>query len=127
MRWLSRKLVLAIHDRQLSEHGGSSGARDGTLLESVLARPQQLHADGDPRPDVAALAAWLAFGIASSHPFVDGNKRTAYVACRLFLVLNGTDIVAAPENKYRTFLDLGAGELGEDLLAEWLRRHLRPA
>ena len=74
--WLEKALTLAIHDRQLAEHGGSAGVRDETLLESVLARPQQLFAYGDPVPDLAELAASLAFGLARNHPFVDGNKRT---------------------------------------------------
>ena len=74
--WIERTLALAIHERQLSEHGGGSGVRDEALLESALARPQQLFAYGDPPPDLAALAASLAFGLARNHPFVDGNKRT---------------------------------------------------
>ena len=78
--WLEKALVLAIHDRQLAEHGGTGGVRDEGLLESALARPQQLHAYGDPAPDLADLAAALAYGLARNHPFLDGNKRTAAVA-----------------------------------------------
>lgn len=73
--WLEKALVLAIHDRQLAEHGGSGGVRDETLLESALARPQQLYVYGDPAPDLANLAASLSYGLARNHPFVDGNKR----------------------------------------------------
>ena len=86
--WIDRTLALAIHERQLSEHGGGSGVRDEGLLESALTRPQQLFAYGDPPPDLAALAASLAFGIARNHPFVDGNKRTALAACLVFLQIN---------------------------------------
>src|SRR3546814_10578915 len=77
--WIKRPLVLLLHDRQIAEHGGSAGLRDAHLLDSALARPQQLYAYGDPIPDLAALAASLAFGIARNHAFVDGNKRTAFV------------------------------------------------
>src|SRR5699024_8276914 len=100
--WIEKRLALAIHDRQLAEHGGSSGVRDEGLLESALARPQQLFAYGDPPPDLADLAATLAYGLARNHPFVDGNKRTAYVACRTFLELNGASLSASREEKYRT-------------------------
>ena len=79
--WLTKALVLAIHDRQLAEHGGSAGVRDEGLLESALARPQQLHAYGDPAPDLADLAAALASGLARNHPFVDGKKRSAAGGC----------------------------------------------
>ena len=87
--WIEKRFALAIHDRQLSEHGGIPGVRDDTLLDSALARPQQLHAYGNPPPDLADLAASLAFGLARNHPFLDGNKRTAAVACEAFIVLNG--------------------------------------
>ena len=86
--WIDRTLALAIHERQRSEHGGGSGVRDEGLLESALTLPQQLFAYGDPPPDLAALAASLAFGIARNHPFVDGNKRTALAACLVFLQIN---------------------------------------
>ena len=89
--WISRALALAIHDRQLAEHGGGSGVRDETLLESALARPQQRYAHGDPPPDLADLAASLACGLARNHPFVDGNKRVSLGACLVFLRLNGLE------------------------------------
>jgi death-on-curing protein len=120
---LDKALVLAIHDRQLAEHGGSSGVRDDTLLESALARPEQLHAYGDPAPDLADLAAALAYGLARNHPFVDGNKRTAYIACRTFLALNGADISASAEQKYLTVLALAEGHLSAAEFAAWLRAH----
>jgi death-on-curing protein len=123
--WLEKALVLAIHDRQLAEHGGSAGVRDEGLLESALARPQQLHAYGDPAPDLADLAAALAHGLARNHPFVDGNKRTAHVAYRTFLALNGAELVATDEEKYLTMLALAEGKLGEREFAAWLRGRAR--
>ena len=122
--WLDRPLVLAIHDRQLAEHGGSPGVRDDNLLESALARPQQLYAYGEPQPDLADLAATLAFGISRNHPFVDGNKRTALVAYRSFLVLNGAELTASAEEKYLTILALAEGKLSLNKLAAWLRTRI---
>jgi len=124
--WISRALALAIHDRQLAEHGGASGVRDDALLDSALARPQQLFAYGDPPPDIAALAASLAFGLARNHPFVDGNKRTAHVCYRVFLALNDVELEAGDEEKYLAMLGLADGSLGEAQFADWLRVHLRP-
>jgi len=123
--WIDKALALAIHDRQLAEHGGSSGVRDESLLDSALARPQQLHAYGDPAPDLAALAASLAFGIARNHPFVDGNKRTAHVCYRVFLALNDAEFEATDEDKFVTMLGLAEGSLGETEFAAWLREHIR--
>lgn len=123
--WLKKDLVLAIHDRQLAEHGGSSGMRDETLLESALARPQQLHAYGGPETDLASLAASLAYGLARNHPFVDGNKRTAFVSCRVFLRLNEADYIATAEEKFLTFLKLAEGQLSEEELAAWLRERIQ--
>ncbi|MEO6154565.1 MAG: type II toxin-antitoxin system death-on-curing family toxin [Thermomonas sp.] len=119
--WITRALALAIHDRQLAEHGGGSGVRDEGLLESALARPQQRHTYGDPPPDLADLAASLAFGLARNHPFVDGNKRTAHVAYRVFIVLNGAELVADDEDKYIAMLRLAEGSMDEAGFADWLR------
>ena len=118
---------MAIHDRQLAEHGGQPGVRDESLLDSALARPQQLHAYGDPPPDLADLAASLAFGLARNHPFLDGNKRTAHVCYRVFLALNGMDLLASDEDKYIRMLGLAEGSLAEADFADWLRQHLKPA
>lgn len=123
--WIDQALVLAIHDRQLAEHGGAGGVRDEGLLESALARPQQMLAYAEPAPDLADLAAALAHGLARNHPFIDGNKRTAYVVCRTFLALNGGHLVADIEDKYRTFLALADGRLPAEAFAAWLREHLR--
>ena len=122
--WLMEEAVFAIHERQIAEHGGRSGIRDEGLLQSALARPQQLMAYGDPPPDLATLAAAYAFGIARNHPFIDGNKRTALVAVRTFLLLNGTNLEASQEEKYLTFLQLAEGSVTEEELAAWIRRHL---
>ena len=122
--WVRDDVVLAIHNRQLAEHGGSEGVRDSGLLATALARPRNLWAYSDPAPGVAALAAAYAFGIARNHAFVDGNKRTAFVVCRTFLLLNGTDIAASQEEKYTAFLRLASGEIGEDELAAWIRERL---
>jgi len=123
--WLEKALVLAVHERQLAEHGGSGGVRDEGLLESALARPQQLHAYGDPAPDLSDLAAALAYGLARNHPFLDGNKRTAHVGYRTFLALNGAELVATDEEKYLTILALAEGKLGERDFAAWLRGRVR--
>ena len=125
--WIDKTFALAIHERQLAEHGGSSGVRDETLLDSALARPQQLHAYGDPAPDLADLAASLAFGLARNHPFVDGNKRTAHVCYRVFLAINGADLDASDEDKYVAMLSLAEGSLDEADFAAWLRPRIRPA
>lgn len=123
--WIEKPLVMLLHDRQLSEHGGMPGLRDEKLLESALARPQQLFAYGDPPPDLADLAASLAHGLAKNHAFVDGNKRTAYVAYRTFLELNDGRLEASAEQKYITLLSLANSELSEAEFAIWLRAHLR--
>jgi death on curing protein len=124
--WIRTDAVYAIHSRQIAEHGGGDGIREPGLLESALARPQNLAVYSDPgnQPDLAALAASYAWGLARNHPFVDGNKRTAYVVCRTFLKLNGRDIEASPEEKYLTFLRLAEGRLSEPELAGWIRDHL---
>jgi death-on-curing protein len=124
-RWLPKDLILAVHNRQLAEHGGGAGVRDEGLLESALARPQNLFAYGES--DVAVLAAAYAFGIAKNHPFVDGNKRTAFVACELFLAANGYDLLASDEECLAMMLGLAASEVSEAEFAAWLRENVQPA
>ncbi len=120
-RWLSEPVILAVHDRQLGEHGGPPGVRDAGALGSALARPvNQWHYGQD---DPYALAAAYAFGIARNHPFVDGNKRTAWVAARLFQRLNGHALAFTEAEAIVTVLALAAGELSEEELADWLRGH----
>jgi death-on-curing protein len=124
--WLDQELVLAIHARQLAEHGGVEGVRDAGLLASALARPQQTLAYADPPPGLADLAATLTYGLARNHPFSDGNKRTAYIACRVFLLLNGVELAASMDDRYVTMIELAEGELAVEDFAAWLRQHLRP-
>ena len=123
--WVSIVEAEAIHIRQLAEHGGGTGTRDRSLLESALARPQFVWQYGDPTPDFATLASSLAYGLVNNHPFLDGNKRTGYVVCRLFLRLNGLTIDGTQDDKYLTFYNLAAGELTEVDLAGWIRERLR--
>jgi len=122
--WLEKAFALAIHDRQLAEHGGSAGVRDEGLLESALARPQQLFAYGEPAPDLADLAAALTHGLARNHPFVDGNKRTAAVCCETFVELNGATIEADDAELFGQYLPLAEGKLAERDFAAWLRARL---
>ena len=119
--WLLDEVVIAIHSRQLAEHGGLDGIRDPGMLSSAIARPKNAFAYSQPKPDIAALAAAYAFGIIKNHPFVDGNKRTAYVLCRTFLKLNGHDIEATDVEKYQTFLAVAESALDEAQLAQWIR------
>ena len=123
--WISKELVLAIHSRQLAEHGGADGVRDEGLLDSALGRARNTFAYEDPTPEIPARAAAYAFGIAQNHAFVDGNKRTAYVVCRTFLLLNGLDLTASPVERFTTFLALADGSLSEPDLAAWLTAHTR--
>lgn len=123
--WIDVTVVQAIHDRQLAEHGGAEGIRDQGALESALARPQNLA--GYAKPDAAALVASYAFGIARNHPFVDGNKRTAWVIARLFLAANAIELGFNREDAIRVMLALAAGELSEEELADWFRERIRPA
>ena len=125
-RWLDEAVALAIHEEQLAEHGGAAGIRDRALLQSALARPQNIAVYGDD-VDAAALAAAYAIGIARNHPFVDGNKRTAFVVCETFLLLNGHALVASDEDCVMTMLALADGSLAEETMREWLRSHVRPA
>jgi death-on-curing protein len=123
MRWLKIDRVAAIHQLQLAEHGGGSGIRDVGLLESALARPENIAAY-EPDADVATLAAAYAFGIIKNHPFIDGNKRTGYVVMETFPVINGYQLTATPQDKYITFLNLAEGTFTEDNLTKWLRERL---
>ncbi len=122
--WIEREVIVAVHDMQLAEHGGLPGTRDAGLLDSALGRPQHLAAYGEP--DIAALAAAYGWGIARNHPFIDGNKRTAFVAIELFLQLNGGALHASDADCVLTMLSVAAGDLPEDTLADWLRRHAAP-
>ncbi len=119
--WIDRAALIAIHDMQLAEHGGGAGLRDGNLLESALAKPENLAAYGDP--DVAALAAAYGYGISRNHAFIDGNKRTALVAAELFLQLNGWRLEVDDADCVLTMLAVASGDITEDAFADWLRHH----
>ena len=123
--WLDAQVALAIHDRQLAEHKGGVGVRDAGMLESALARPLNQWTYGEDDP--CALAAAYAFGVAKNHPFIDGNKRTAWVLARLVLALNNVSLSFTPDEAIATVLALAAGELSEEEMADWFRTHLAPA
>lgn len=124
-RWVSPATAVAIHLEQLAEHGGGDGIRDEGLLHSALARPQNAAAYGEP--DAAELAAAYAYGIARNHPFIDGNKRTAWVVARLFLAKNGLVFRFNQADATVRMLALAAGELEEGAFANWLRERLNDA
>ncbi len=119
---LDKAIILAVQDRQIAEHGGGQGIRDESLLESALNRPVNLAGYGEP--EVADLAAAYAFGIARNHPFVDGNKRTAWVAARLSLMVNAVDLQFDKADATIMMQCLAAGELSEDEVARWFRDHI---
>ena len=123
-RWVDRRALELLHDESIAEHGGTPGLRDEGLFESALARPLNLAAYG--QPDLAELAAAYGLGLAKNHPFVDGNKRVAFLAVGLFLAINGHRLVASQSEATLTMLDVAAGSLDETAFADWLRAHSRP-
>ena len=120
--WLTRQIIVAIHDEQLAIHGGASGLRDEGMLESALDRPRNKWAYENA--ELPELAAAYAFAIARNHPFVDGNKRTAWVVSRTFLRLNGCDLAASQAEKYEAMMGLAEGSVSEEEFAGWIRAHL---
>ena len=122
--WIKRRVIKSFHDRQINEHGGLPGLRDEGLLISALSRPENAYHYSDPKPDVAELAAAYGFGLAKNHPFNDANKRTSLIAMRLFLKLNGYNLSASPEEKYRLIIQAAASDISEDELAQWIRKNL---
>jgi death-on-curing protein len=124
--WMEAADAVIAHDLELAAHGGSMGVRDAGLLESALARPQNILANAESVPFLAALAAAYAFGISSNHPFVDGNKRTAFLVSFAFLDVNGLEVTASQEDAFLTVLGLAAGEITEDQLALWFERNTAP-
>ena len=120
--WIEPAVIRAVHEEQLAEHGGGLGTRDEGLLDSALARPMQIAAYGSP--DVADLAAAYGVGLAKNHPFIDGNKRTAFVAVELFLMLNGWELTAGDADCVLTMLNVAASVMDESAYAEWLRGHI---
>ena len=120
--WISLRIVLAIHDEQLAEHGGATGVRDIALLESALARPLNLAGYGDP--DMAELGATYALAITGNHPFVDGNKRAAFIAMAAFLDFNGMRFEPPDGEAVMTMLGLAAGQISSEAFIEWVRANV---
>lgn len=120
-RWLDQSALLLLHQESLVEHGGAAGIRDAGLFESALARPVNLALYEDP--DFAELAAAYGFGLAKNHPFVDGNKRAAFLGIGMFLYLNGWRLNASQLDATQTVLKVAAGEIDELALADWIRGH----
>ncbi|MBI4716338.1 MAG: type II toxin-antitoxin system death-on-curing family toxin [Planctomycetes bacterium] len=123
--WVRPDVVRAIHLRQIAEHGGEAIIRDAGLLDSALARPRNLWAYADPKPDLAAVAAAYAFGIVRNHPFLDGNKRTGLVVMRTFLAINGDELDASQHAKHAALVALASSALDEPGLVDWVRLRIR--
>lgn len=121
--WVDSGALLLLHEESLAEHGGAAGIRDEGMFESAMSRPRNLALYGDP--DVANLAASYAYGLVRNHPFVDGNKRAAFLAAGLFLYLNGQRLAATQAEATVSMLALAAGDMAESEYAAWLRAHLR--
>ncbi len=123
-RWIDRRALLFLHEESLATFGGASGMRDEGLFDSALASPMNkfIH---DRIADLATLAAAYGFGLCRNHAFVDGNKRVAFLAIGLFLLLNGKRLVATDVESIQTTIALAAGTLDEEGLADWIRAHMR--
>lgn len=122
--WILESVVCAIHDEQTAEHGGLQGTRDISLLQSALARPENLLHYEDPKPDISDLAACYGYGIVKNHPFNDGNKRTAFVVMELFLLMNGYELTADDAACVLTILTAADGTISEKEFASWIRSHI---
>ena len=122
--WLLKLVVQSFHDQQLKEHGGAHGIRDEGMLESALNKPLQMWNYENPKPDIPRLAAAYAYGLAKNHPYVDGNKRTAAIACEVFLLLNGYEFTVDEAVKYPNYLALASGEHSQESFEEWLRENV---
>ena len=122
--WINRSALLLLHGESLVLHGGAAGIRDEGLLDSALGRPQNLAAYG--QPDVFDCAAAYAFGLAKNHPFIDGNKRAAFLGAGMFLRLNGFRLTATQQDATLTMLALAASHMSEAAYADWLRTHTAP-
>ncbi|MBK6591462.1 MAG: type II toxin-antitoxin system death-on-curing family toxin [Burkholderiales bacterium] len=123
-KWVNRQVLLLLHDESLAEHGGAPGLRDEGLLDSALARPVNLALY--EQPDVASLAASYGVGLAKNHPFVDGNKRAAFLAVGMFLAVNGFRLRATQADATLTVMDVAAGVVDEAAFAQWIREHIQP-
>ncbi len=123
--WILRAALELLHSQSIAEHGGADGLRDEGLLESALARPQNLFAYEEVS-DLARLAASYGFGIAKNHAFVDGNKRAAFISIGLFLRLNGQRLVADKAEATLIMLSVASSAFNEEELASWIRKHMKP-
>jgi len=123
-KWVNRQVLLLLHDESLAEHGGAPGLRDEGLLDSALARPLNLSLYAEP--DVAGLAAAYGVGVAKNHPFVDGNKRAAFLAVGMFLAVNGYRLHATQADATLTVLAVAAGDIDEATFAQWICDHIKP-
>jgi death-on-curing protein len=123
-RWVNRQALLLLHDESLAEHGGTSGLRDSGLFDSALAHPVNLALYGEP--DLAALAAYYGVGLAKSHPFVDGNKRTAFLAVGMFLAVNGYRLVTTQADATLAVMKVAAGVMDEATFEKWIRAQVQP-
>lgn len=123
--WVLFETVIAIHKRQIAEHGGLHGIRDIALLESALTAPRQLFHYKEPKPTLSQLAASYAFCISKNHPFYDGNKRVSLVVCEVFLRLNSYTLKATQVEKYKVFIGVANGDISQDKLAEWINKRTR--
>ena len=123
-KWISRQVLLLLHDESLAEHGGMTGLRDEGLLDSALGRPPNLDHYGTP--DIADLAASYGIGLAKNQPFVDGNKRAAFLAVGLFLMINGQRLTTSQVDATQTMLDVAAGKIDEAAFADWIRKRIQP-
>ncbi|MBL7644769.1 MAG: type II toxin-antitoxin system death-on-curing family toxin [Candidatus Hydrogenedentes bacterium] len=121
-RWITLEAAILLHEFQIAEFGGSDGVRDVGLLDSAMTRPRNLFLYELDVP-LSRLAASYCYGISRNHPFVDGNKRVAYVVARTFLQKNGHDIVASPAEKIKAMLALASGQMPEDELVHWFAEH----
>ena len=125
-QWVQRETVFAIHDKQLAVHGGLDGIRNLNAVESALERAKNIDAYGNPPPDVADLAAAYIYGIATGHGFNDGNKRTAWVIGRLFLMINDQTLVFDQVEAINFMMAVAAGTMSEPQAAQWIRQRLNP-
>jgi death-on-curing protein len=123
-KWVNRQVLILLHDESLAEHGGASGVRDEGLLDSALARPENLSLY--EQPDLADLAASYGVGLAKNHAFVDGNKRAAFLAVGMFLAVNGYRLRATQADATLTVIDVAAGVMDEAAFAQWIRDHIEP-
>ena len=122
---LLKQVVQSFHYQQLKEHGGAHGLRDEGMLDSALNKPLQMWNYKDPKPDIPSLAAAYAYGLAKNHPYADGNKRTAAIACEVFLLLNGYEFTVDETAKYPNYLALASGDHNQESFTEWLRSSVK--